>query len=1124
MFGQTPTYTLGEVSNQTAEVPYPNLELNTPSAGLSTAIDGTAFGSNSQDVFISVQALFITPDDTLWVLDTGRPTVNATTAPTMPYARPGGPKLCGINLTNNSVTSTYTFPPDVHFPDSYMNDLRFDMRPNITESGQGIAYIVDSSDEGRNGFIILDLGTGQSWRHLNQHPSTLRTFEDVPSYQGIPFYQRTLGEPVRSLQEGADGAELSPDGSVLYYSPLTSDYLYSIETQYLRVDPNTDSLAARKANMNVKTVGQRGGNANGFAGDSNGAVYMLMPEHNAIYNYNTTTLQAEPFVRDPSLVIPRTVRMGPSGDAIAQVAALCDFSNHVAADWLKLFDNDVEKTVNAYYDDPHTLQKKKHENQWNESQFHTDRGNNSGQQSSFTVHRPDSLKPNVFAPSRPPSRVSTRNGLGYNDRTGPSICCGSEWDLMSVVGIDKQWTMAEQEEADLQGVLERSKSQIGPAQENGTIPADGLYFGPAKGEYHDTHNWIMTTSKSTAKEILLNPEPKDRRRQSHTPAFLRPSPAGHRLPGVVKILHTIPAAREALLSRNSIQKDYGYQNEWWDGVPVESPQIIHSEEDPYAPKVEVIHESQRLMAFLDETERAYGSSEALTTIPGIREYQEDAVVKGFLATWTDAVSQSDPRATLPKLFHSTGVRISQGNQDAEEISALDFEVNNQLVERGQTLYDAMDALMWPGWDGTDLDSEVFFRGVADVFIIRLAQAEDTAKGLDIKIPPVWYADRYLQSSQPQIRQMLAAKAAIQSEMNDLNKRKHKASGFKSLGQHGKPLDTSRLLETTRQHFEKTAKYSEEAETTSSTRAEREFPNPKAYSHIADELKVLSDRVAEKLQAFEESKEKARDKLRELSKLFTEPSDIPEENPREKYTLRGVCAEPHTVYVQERTRAGSDGEMLDEGPDEWQWWKLKYEVSAGQPISRSAARVLEGVPLTRLPLQEVREIEVLQAARHESPIAFLVYASERAMAVENKELPSPLKSFVENDNQAFAAELASSSPPPQPSNNPTNRFRSPPNTRPANENIDLPPYEDRKQTFSPPPKNKTYDEYIPASLRPVDDDYMNVDESMEMVEREDADGMLMGEGKGYQLGTYSPEMRMEDDEEEKEEGMRVKGGG
>ncbi|KAL8931815.1 MAG: hypothetical protein Q9211_006714 [Gyalolechia sp. 1 TL-2023] len=818
--------------------------------------------------------------------------------------------------------------------------------------------------------------------------------------------------------------------------------------------------------------------------------------------------------------------MGPSSDAIAQVAVLSDLPNHVAADWLKLFDNDVERTLNAYFDDPNTLEKKRtsgtraNSTRIEEiipvtslvralSQLGTSRRIHMGSYMllAFTVHHPDSLKPNVFdhgAPSRPPSRVSTRNGLGYDDRTGPFLCSCARRDLMSLLGINNQWTMAEQEDVDLQGVIERSKNETQPAQKSGTIPADDLYFGPAKSEYHDTKNWIMTTSKSTAKEILLNPEPKDRRRQSDTPAFLRPSPAGHRLSGLVKVLHAIPAAREALLCRNSAQNNYDYQNEWWDGVPIETPRVMHSEEDPYAPNVEVIYECQRLMAFLDETERAYGSSEALSTLPGIREYQGDAVVTEVLAAWSDAVSQSDPTATLPKLFQSTGVRTSQSAQNAEDILTLGFEIDGQLVEPGHTLYDAIDALMWPGWDGTDPDGEVFLHRVADVLIIRVARADDIAKGLDIRIPPVWYADRYLQSSQPRIRQMLAAKVAIQSEIDELNKRKQKASEFRSLGKQGKPLDISRLLGTARQHFEKFARYGEETKTAQSTETGRAFPNPEAYSQIAEELRVLSDRVAGKLQAFEESKEKARAKLRELSKLFTEPSDIPEENPREKYTLRGVCAEPHTVYVQERTRTESGGDLLDVRTEEWQWWKLKYEANAVQPITCA----------------KVREIEVLQAARHESPSALLVYASERAMAVENKELPASLKSFVHTDNRAFAAELASSSPPAQPSNNLTNPFRSRTETRLGTENFDLPPYDGRQQTFSPPPRNTSYDEYIPASLRPGDDDYMDVTENMEMVEREDAESMLLGEGKGYQLGSYAPEMRMEDDEE-MEDGGRMR---
>lgn len=309
----TYAYTLGEVSNTTAEVPYPNLAMNTPPGGLSTSLNGIPFGSNSTDTFISVQALFVTPDDTLWVLDTGRPSTNETEMLTMPYASPGGPKLVAINLTNNSIIRTYTFPSSVHFPDSYMNDLRFDMRANATASGKGIAYINDSSNEDRTGFIMLDLGTGQSWRQLTQHPSTLRTFEDVPSYQGVPFYQRSPGLPLTNIQEGLDGIELSLYGDVMYYSPLTSDYLYSIETQYLRVNPKDDVLSSQRASNNVMNLGQRGGNANGFSADSNGAVYMLMPEQNAIYIYNSTTLQAEPYIRDPRIIWPDSSNVGFDG-------------------------------------------------------------------------------------------------------------------------------------------------------------------------------------------------------------------------------------------------------------------------------------------------------------------------------------------------------------------------------------------------------------------------------------------------------------------------------------------------------------------------------------------------------------------------------------------------------------------------------------------------------------------------------------------------------------------------------------------------------------------------------------------------------------------------------------------
>ena len=83
-------YTVGEAVNMTAEAPYPSAGLNLPPSELNTTFNGIAFGSANKTGLISVQALYITPNtstrpETLWLLDTGRPTVHSAAGdPSMP--------------------------------------------------------------------------------------------------------------------------------------------------------------------------------------------------------------------------------------------------------------------------------------------------------------------------------------------------------------------------------------------------------------------------------------------------------------------------------------------------------------------------------------------------------------------------------------------------------------------------------------------------------------------------------------------------------------------------------------------------------------------------------------------------------------------------------------------------------------------------------------------------------------------------------------------------------------------------------------------------------------------------------------------------------------------------------
>lgn len=61
-------------------------------------------------------------------------------------------------------------------------------------------------------------------------------------------------------------------------------------------------MADQAAGNAVEFLGQKGGQNNGFESDSNGLIYMSMPEHNAIYYYDPNDLQAHGFVHDPRIL------------------------------------------------------------------------------------------------------------------------------------------------------------------------------------------------------------------------------------------------------------------------------------------------------------------------------------------------------------------------------------------------------------------------------------------------------------------------------------------------------------------------------------------------------------------------------------------------------------------------------------------------------------------------------------------------------------------------------------------------------------------------------------------------------------------------------------------------------
>ncbi len=129
--------------------------------------------SIATDKLIFVQSVVVDGKDRVWALDTGRPRINGSM---LLAATPGGPKLVGYDL-NGTTFATITFPDSVVAADSSLNDVRFDLR------GDGFAYISDSSMQ-RPGIVVVNLKTGESWRHLDGHPSVSPQAGFIPFHNG----------------------------------------------------------------------------------------------------------------------------------------------------------------------------------------------------------------------------------------------------------------------------------------------------------------------------------------------------------------------------------------------------------------------------------------------------------------------------------------------------------------------------------------------------------------------------------------------------------------------------------------------------------------------------------------------------------------------------------------------------------------------------------------------------------------------------------------------------------------------------------------------------------------------------------------------------------------------------
>ena len=291
-WGDTVPFTVAEVVHGQA-VAYPSEEIHDEQDPLNAAANAKHF--------ISVQSVVVDPADHLWVLDTG--------APLLGHTIPNGPKLVAIDLATNQVVKTILFPIEIAGLNAYLNDVRFDLTVGTKDDHGigGFAYITDSSSNGPNGIVVVDLATGKSWRRLDNHPSTLPEPGFVIFAEGRPVYITDPVQPPTPAKFGSDGIAISNDGSKIFYCPLSSTKLYSVSAAALRDQSQSEAQV-------IATVHLVTGKApsDGLESDSDGNVYAT--------DYNSNSIQKiapngmiETIAHDPTLLWPDTLSLADDG-------------------------------------------------------------------------------------------------------------------------------------------------------------------------------------------------------------------------------------------------------------------------------------------------------------------------------------------------------------------------------------------------------------------------------------------------------------------------------------------------------------------------------------------------------------------------------------------------------------------------------------------------------------------------------------------------------------------------------------------------------------------------------------------------------------------------------------------
>ncbi|RMZ73264.1 ubiquitin interaction motif [Pyrenophora seminiperda CCB06] len=542
-------------------------------------------------------------------------------------------------------------------------------------------------------------------------------------------------------------------------------------------------------------------------------------------------------------------------------------------------------------------------------------------------------------------------------------------------------------------------------QESG-FTGSNANFGPATRDDYAPSQWALVPT-STSTEIIADPVPGQRKREEGQPAILKPSSNFNYLSSLIPIIHSIPLFRNALLCPDILQSEYWLGDKWWKGSPANITRTVETTMGrSEAQGLDIIHETQRLMAFLDSTDRIYGSINAMLESDAWRELQveledpDDDLLK-FLILWGFAFQSHVPNAELNGLLRST-VNVAGAIRDS---FALDASVSRDQSRPDLSLYDILDDSFFSSAMGS-----AHLRETSNVLILRLTSSNTEAVDLGCRIPATLYVDRYLEQNKHVIDGMYSDIRRHEEQLNAIKTQVETLKYHVPEKRGGKRVEALQLLRTSMTAYEhgeneasakdatvlaqlqqlcasiesKLANLEEQAEQVQKTVAEI---SGRFKPRVDDGAEATSDMAnATAMEITAPAIDGTADEFFEPTKVDYPEGQTPEDAMQHPYHLWGVATRRDVVYVRHP-------DIKSDVPRATQWWRMQYDSESSNPIIRR----------DRLSLQEV-----IERATTESASALLVYANDEAVSAEPLPLPKPLEDFVKRDNLNFLEELQKSS--------------------------------------------------------------------------------------------------------------------